>query len=392
MTSVVRVLPLVGLLLSCPLSAQGQQPSANSSQKPLCPIAQDDTYAYTTEQPVQVGGSPTYGAARQRRYLDALRGPEGQPVQYKRSGQVHAPDGTILDLYIVSHGGLEKPVSLYLDWYHFNTPRAPQGFTCGAAFNLNVPPPSFFQEMDDARKVAMTLGVSKELAPIPLKADDPTPHGVIYDRFRMMALAAREAKAKNPAFDPANAPMEMMQQPMVVVAYPLTCGTRTVQPMDIDLIAADGTVMPKDDRRRTIKDGIAQQLHGAQVPAGSLAFVVQNGSPRPNDSVKITYAETACGADGPQVSLPMVFTPGRPIEMPQPALPAGTTADEPVLVQILIDLDGAGQQPTYVGGPQALFRAAADAVGRWRFEPPRVNGAPMTTGVLLQVRFTPRPQ
>jgi hypothetical protein len=135
-------------------------------------------------------------------------------------------------------------------------------------------------------------------------------------------------------------------------------------------------------------DQITQLLHGVATPPGSVAIAVQLGGPRPNDTVSITYAELACGADGTQVNVPLVFTPPRPVETPQPALPAGATAAEPVLVQVLVDLDGAVQRPSYAGGPQELFRAAADAVTRWRFEPIRINGAPVASGLLLQVRFS----
>jgi hypothetical protein len=133
---------------------------------------------------------------------------------------------------------------------------------------------------------------------------------------------------------------------------------------------------------------VGRLLHGATTPAGSIATIVQLTGPRPNDTVRITYAEQACGAEGNQLSVPLTFTPPRPVEMAPPALPDGATAAEPVLLQVLIDLDGAIQRPSYVGGPQDLFRAAADAVMRWRFEPGRLNGAAVSTGLLLPVRFT----
>ena len=57
-----------------------------ASQVPPCPVAENDSYGYTREQPVQIGGSAMYAAARERRYLETLRGPEGQPLQYKRVG------------------------------------------------------------------------------------------------------------------------------------------------------------------------------------------------------------------------------------------------------------------------------------------------------------------
>ena len=45
-----------------------------------------DVYAYGRLNPVRVGGQPGAGVAAQRRYLDGLRGPAGEPVRYRRLG------------------------------------------------------------------------------------------------------------------------------------------------------------------------------------------------------------------------------------------------------------------------------------------------------------------
>jgi hypothetical protein len=387
--SISRALAAGALLLAWPMPAAAQTLPANSSVKPACPVADDEKYAYSTEHAVQVGGSPVFGAARQRRYLDALRGLEGQPVQYKRIGQAHAPDGTILDSYTVTHAGLEKPVTLYLDWYHFNTPKAPRGFSCAAPFNLATPPPSPFQEMDDVRYVAIAQGETKQFAPIPLGADPAALRGAAYDRFRLLALASRAAVSKNAKLDPGNLTPAMMPG-TVFVAFPRACGDRTVRPAAIEIVAQNGAALPKQGLREATGDDLSRLLHGAAVPEGSIAIVAQLTQPRPNDTVRITYSDPMCGTENSLSSIPIAFTGARPIDTPQPALPEGTaTSAEPVLIQVLIDFEGAVQRPTYVGGPSEMFRAAADAVGRWRFEPARLNGAPIASGVLLQVRFAP---
>lgn len=77
--------------------------------------------------------------------------------------------------------------------------------------------------------------------------------------------------------------------------------------------------------------------------------------------------------------------PARHFEMPSvPAVPA-----EPVLVQVPPGFEGAAHRPSSVGGPIDLFRSAADAIARCRFEPARVNGAPVSGGVQAPVRFAP---
>ncbi|HEU0015124.1 MAG TPA: hypothetical protein VFQ45_15650 [Longimicrobium sp.] len=96
-----------------------------------------DEFGYGRGNPVRVGGDVPNGAARQRRYLDALRGPQGQPVTYTRLGSCclfrtpHSERGQgALDAYEVTYEGLARPVVLYFDMY---TPpgaalRAPEGF------------------------------------------------------------------------------------------------------------------------------------------------------------------------------------------------------------------------------------------------------------------------
>ena len=379
-TSVVLLLALVPApQTAAPLVPGGQPP---------CPIAEDEQYAYTREQPVQVGGSPLFGAARQRRYLDALRGPDGQRVQYKRRGQDRAPDGTILDAYEVTYEGLEKPVTLFLDWYHYNPQKAPRGFTCGQPFNLGPPPVDPFQEAQARERVAVAQGPAREFKPIPLGSDGETTHGVIYDRFRILARAARAAAAAGKSLDPASLPRELTQHGMVIVAYPLPCGDRTIRPIAIDVLAANGRQVPERGQVQASGAELAQLVSGLEAPDGSVGMTSALAAPRGNDTVRITYAET-CGGGSDQVSLRMSGSPPRGIDMPMPPLPEGAPADQPVLLQVLVDTEGKMQEPIHVGGPEVLRAAAIGAIGRWQSQPARINGAPVVAAVLVQVRFVP---
>ena len=100
-----------------------------------CPIAADDTYGYTQENAIRVGeGRDLFGGpARERAYLDNLRGPNGEPISYERTGSLNFED-TILDEYVIN--GLATPVTLYVDIYTFEELMAPVGFTCAGPFNL----------------------------------------------------------------------------------------------------------------------------------------------------------------------------------------------------------------------------------------------------------------
>ncbi|OJH39026.1 hypothetical protein BON30_20885 [Cystobacter ferrugineus] len=95
------------------------------------PAREPSGYGYTPEEPIKVGGGP----AGEREYLQYLRGPEGQRLSFERLGSCCGFEdpslpygGGLLDMYEVTYEGLEKPVTLYLDMYRRQEPRAPAGF------------------------------------------------------------------------------------------------------------------------------------------------------------------------------------------------------------------------------------------------------------------------
>lgn len=359
-----------------------------ASQVPPCAVADNDTYGYTRDQPVQVGGSAMYAAARERRYLDNLRGPEGQPLQYKRLGSspAHTNSTTILDIYEITYEGLEKPVTLYLDAYHFNPPRAPRGFSCAAAFNLGAPPLDPFRETEQLVAVAAEQGATRDFEPIPLAVDGVT-YGAIYDRFRLIALASRAAARKGESLDPKKLPAWLGEAAMVIVAYPPTCEGKTLTVSTALLIAPSGGPVPRDSRGNMTADAIARLLPGVQLPKGSIAAAYQIPRPRENDRLLISFMENGCGVTKNVRWVPLTITPARGLDMPSATPPAGVTVNAPMLLQGLIDLDGKIQRPEYVGGQPELLALAKENLAAWKVEPARVNGAPVATGVLAQVQF-----
>lgn len=101
-----------------------------------CPISTDQTYGYTEENPIKVGGGDFDGPSRERAYLDHLLGPNGEALSYERGGSTMAGD-VILDVYQVSGTGID--FILYIDEYNFSELQAPVGFTCQGAFPLSAP-------------------------------------------------------------------------------------------------------------------------------------------------------------------------------------------------------------------------------------------------------------
>jgi len=375
---------LIVLPQAPPPAAQAAPTPSAQAAKPPCVVSDDETYGLTKENAVPIGGGPMYVAAREQRYLNALRGPAGQTLRYKRAGSLpkSAADMTILDLYEVTYDGLEKPISLYLDAYHFWEQRAPMGFTCAGSVQL-APMMDSSQAMDSLRETGVEQGATRDFAPIPLGADGTTKHGVVYDGFRMLAVASRAAAASTKTLD-FKAQHDVGT---IVVSYPLTCEGKDVLPVSIDLVPAQGQQIPRvGDLAKN--SAIAKWLPGVNTPPGSLAARFAPVEIRPTDRVGISYAESNCPDIRREVLLPFKFTPARPADFTPPPLPEGANPTEKrILLQVLIDLDGKLQRATYVGGPAHLRQPAIDAIKSWRAVSAMVNGAPVPSSTLLEVRF-----
>ena len=71
---------------------------------------------------------------------------------------------TILDRYEVTYPGLEKPIVLFLDAYHFDDAlKAPKGFTCAVPIGLNAPPPDPMLAPMSAFELAIEQGAAKDV-------------------------------------------------------------------------------------------------------------------------------------------------------------------------------------------------------------------------------------
>lgn len=101
-------------------------------------VSDDKTYGYSPQNAIKVGIAKNgeSGPANERSYLNALLGPEGQKVTYKRLGgccPVESKNGmmgmAMLDKYEVTYEGLDQPVYLYLNMYDPGRLFAPAGFT-----------------------------------------------------------------------------------------------------------------------------------------------------------------------------------------------------------------------------------------------------------------------
>lgn len=99
-------------------------------------MAQDPKYGYSKEYPIMVGKEGS-GPENERRFLNALAGPNGEEISYNRKGScchfktkngLFGPTG-LLDIYIINYEGLKKPIELYLNMYDSDELQVPVGFT-----------------------------------------------------------------------------------------------------------------------------------------------------------------------------------------------------------------------------------------------------------------------
>lgn len=132
---------LVTLFISCStVQKQAVNRKLTSNIKfELTEISTDPTYGLSKNNPVQVGGvDKSEGPLNERRYLNALAGPNGEEVSYFRGGSCcpvkskNDPFGlgsVMLDNYRVTYKGSKDTVSIYINMYDYGTLKAPVGFT-----------------------------------------------------------------------------------------------------------------------------------------------------------------------------------------------------------------------------------------------------------------------
>lgn len=132
----ILVVVIVAVLSACASTTTTQRTEDDLASARATGTSTDPTYGVTAENPVRVGG-PTLsdGPKRERAFLESLRGPDGQRLTYQRRGSCcpfSTPQGVLgaglLDAYQVTYQGLDKPVTIYINFYDPGPPLAPVGF------------------------------------------------------------------------------------------------------------------------------------------------------------------------------------------------------------------------------------------------------------------------
>lgn len=140
-------LALLFLLAGCTAQKGFLGKSGNTRTKPvyfvdhltylLVDSSTDTSYGFEERNPIKTGGAnDKLGPTNQRRFLNALLGPEGEEVGYYRLGsccRFKTPNGFggsgMLDIYKVFWAGSPDTLSLYINMYDEGDLKIPLGFT-----------------------------------------------------------------------------------------------------------------------------------------------------------------------------------------------------------------------------------------------------------------------
>lgn len=129
---------ILAIFLSCSTSKQvANTELLNSQTFLLTEVSTDKTYGFSEKNAVEVGGvEKSEGPLNERRFLNALAGPNGEKVSYYRAGSccpVKSEHGfmgmAMLDNYRVTWEGSKDTVSIYINMYDYGELKAPAGFT-----------------------------------------------------------------------------------------------------------------------------------------------------------------------------------------------------------------------------------------------------------------------
>ena len=74
-------------------------------------------------------------------------------------------------------------------------------------------------------------------------------------------------------------------------------------------------------------------------------------------------------------------------ELKYPALAKAAKVEGVVVIEAIIDEQGSVVQAHVVSGPALLICAALESVGKWKYEPTRLNGEPVSVEMNVKVHF-----
>jgi hypothetical protein len=129
--------PMPEILANTTSGGRGTPWGRSDSTEPftrLSGTATDSSYGLAQGSPIKVGGLNERNEAE---YLNGLRGPKGESVEYERIGSCcpfKTPNAMIdgmglLDAFRVTYAGQAQPSIFYIDFYDTESLQVPMGFS-----------------------------------------------------------------------------------------------------------------------------------------------------------------------------------------------------------------------------------------------------------------------
>ncbi len=138
----VKLTTICLFLTLCATQVKGQEFYEDGSMK-LSEVSYNKNYGYKPNHKTSIKVGEI---KNEQAYLNALRGPNGEQVQFRRNGSCcefkskSAAFGTgLLDQYEIYYEGLKEPIILYINGYEYEQPKAPIGFTFVTADKIEKP-------------------------------------------------------------------------------------------------------------------------------------------------------------------------------------------------------------------------------------------------------------
>jgi hypothetical protein len=243
-------------------------------------------------------------------------------------------------------------------------------------------------------RLAIETAGDADAPPIEIKLEGAKQFAV-YDRFRLVALAAREALRAGRPLDAASPPAALLVPRVVILAFARApMSGDPVQPQAVRINGRSGNRLKAEEIRRL--------LAGVAVPADTVACSFDVPGLKPSDRISIVFNERTDVMSLPRggglpgaitpgtLSAPVDFTAPVAIDSPSPAAPPGVTlpsARVDVHVEGVLDLSGRVRFARALDGPPELRSAAAEAVGKWRYKPATMFHVPVPLAMQATVTF-----
>jgi hypothetical protein len=245
-------------------------------------------------------------------------------------------------------------------------------------------------------RLAIDTAPDGEVPAIELVVDGSVQFAV-YDRFRLVSLAAREALRTGRRLEPGALPPTLVVPRLVILAFARTpMGNDTTRPQSIQLADRSGRAVSRLATLAPVE--LAALLPGVSITPLTLAASFAEPELRPGDRVTVVFnqVDDVRGSGGLRSGIPgqtsagVAFRAPSAIATPTPAVPSGVRLPKPhidVHVSAVLDLTGHVRYARALDGPADLQAAAVAAVSLWTYTPATIYNAPVPVAMQVAVGF-----